>query len=256
MFSEDDVRTLLDQVACGRTRVEQALDRLKTLPFEQSGCATLDHHRQLRDGFGEVVYCDGKTCDQVRHIFERLAPSGQNLLGTRATRAQFDAARAAVEELQYDEMARALWLDRRPDKPRLPGAVVVSAGTSDLPVAAEAVLTMRLMGHEPGQLVDVGIAGLHRVLHHLDTLRSANVIVAVAGMEGALPSVVGGLVSAPVIAVPTSVGYGASFQGLAALLAMLNSCAPGVSVVNIDNGFGAGYQAAMINARIAGSRAR
>ena len=253
MFSEDDVRGLLDQVARGRTPVDQALERLRTLPFEQAGCATLDHHRQLRDGFGEVVYCDGKTCDQVSHIFARLAGSGQNLLGTRATRAQFDAARAVVADLEYDAVARALWLDRRPDRPRLPGALVVSAGTSDQPVAAEAILTMRLMGHEPRELVDVGIAGLHRVLHHLDTLRSANVIVTVAGMEGALPSVVGGLVSTPVIAVPTSVGYGASFQGLAALLAMLNSCAPGVSVVNIDNGFGAGYQAAMINARIEGN---
>ena len=250
MFSEQHVRDLLDRVATGDVLVDDALNTLRALPFEDIGLAMLDHHRQLRDGFGEVVFCAGKTPDQVAHIFGRLAAASPRLLGTRATREQFAAAQAQVSVLQYHEAAQAIWFDSEPDCQRLPGTVLVTAGTSDTPVAEEAALTLHLMGHAPKRITDVGIAGLHRLLHHLETLQSANVIVTVAGMEGALPSVVGGLVSAPVIAVPTSVGYGTSFGGVASLLAMLNSCAAGVAVVNIDNGFGAAYLAAIINTKI------
>ncbi len=211
--------------------------------------ATLDHDRLHRKGFSEVVYCDCKSADQVAAIIHSLSQRSPRVLGTRASADQFEAARQRVPDLQYHPLARAIWLDRNPAK-KLPGAVVVAAGTGDLPVAEEAAITLEVMGHRPQRVWDVGVAGLHRLLDKLPVLKRANVIVVAAGMEGALPSVVAGLVSAPVIALPTSVGYGASFGGLAALLAMLNSCAPGISVVNIDNGFGAGYMAATINAKI------
>ena len=238
---------MLEQVATGQQSIDQAVATLRTLPFEDLGFAKLDHHRNLRWGFPEVVFCLGKTTAQVAGIVERLAQRSPRLLGTRATIEQFWAAQTLVPDLQYHEAARALWLEREPDRSLRPGVVVVAAGTSDLSVAEEASLTLRLMGHVPRLVVDVGVAGLHRLLPHVPTLQAAHVVVAVAGMEGALASVVGGLVACPVIAVPTSVGYGASFGGLAALLAMLNSCASGVAVVNIDNGFGAGHMAAVIN---------
>ena len=250
MFSEASIRKLLGQVASGDLAIDQAVVDLKTLPFESLNFATLDHHRQFRHAFGEVVYCEGKTPDQVAQIVGRLAQVCPRVLATRATREQFTATRHLVKDLAYDEAAQAIWLDREPQRTGLPGTVVVAAGTSDMPAVNECELTLKLMGHVPHMIRDVGVAGLHRLLHHIKTLQKANVIVAVAGMEGALPSVIGGLVNVPVIAVPTSVGYGASFDGLAALLAMLNSCAAGVCVVNIDNGFGAGYLAAMINRRI------
>lgn len=249
-MNEESLRALLERVAQGEQSVDDALTAIRSLPFEDLGFATVDHHRSLRWGFPEVIYCEGKTPAQVGTIVERLADSTDQLLGTRATREQYNEARTRVPALAYHEQARALWLDRNPDRERLAGAVVVAAGTSDLPVAEEAALTLDLMGHDPQRIYDVGVAGLHRLLAHVPALQAANVIIVAAGMEGALPSVVGGLVSAPVIAVPTSVGYGASFDGLAALLAMLNSCATGVAVVNIDNGFGAGYMAALINQRI------
>ncbi len=245
-FDETGLRALLAGVGSGTMPIDEALRRLRHLPFEEMAGATLDHHRGLRKGFGEVIYCAGKTPAQVAEIAERLAARSPRLLGTRATRQQYLAARRHVRGLQYDPLARVLWLDRDP-KPGHPGVVVVSAGTSDLPVAEEAALTLQVMGHAPIRIRDVGVAGLHRLLAHLPTLQEARVVVAVAGMEGALPSVLAGLVAAPVIAVPTSVGYGASFGGVAALLAMLNSCGSGLAVVNIDNGFGAGYMAAMIN---------
>jgi len=226
--------------------VEAALGRLSTLPFEAMQGATVDHHRALRKGFGEVIYCAGKTPAQVAGIAAKMAERSSRLLGTRATPEQYSAARKKVRGLQYDPQSRVLWLVRDP-KPGHAGVVVVAAGTSDLPVAEEAARTLQVMGHDPVRIADVGVAGLHRLLSHLPTLTEARVIVAVAGMEGALPSVIAGLVAAPVIAVPTSVGYGASFGGVAALLAMLNSCASGLAVVNIDNGFGAGYMAAMMN---------
>jgi NCAIR mutase (PurE)-related protein len=244
---EPQIQQLLEQVAAGHVAPQAALETLRRLPFEDIGCATLDHHRGLRKRFAEVVFCAGKTEEQVAVIVQRLAEVSPRVLGTRASPAQYAAAQRLVPALQYHDAARVLYLDREPDRPRAPGVVVVAAGTSDLPVAEEAALTLDILGHRPQRITDVGVAGLHRLLHHLPALRDAAVIIAVAGMEGALPGVVAGLVSAPVIAVPTSVGYGASFQGLSALLTMLNTCAPGVSVVNIDNGFGAAYVAAMIN---------
>lgn len=256
MLSEEKIRGLLDEVARGEVDVEAAVVRLRGLPFEEMGEATLDHHRHLRVGFGEVVFCAGKTPEQVAAIVGRLAESSPQVLGTRATVEQYEAAREKVGELKYHASAKAIWLDREPQRRRLEGVVVAAAGTSDLPVADEAALTLDLMGHAAKRLTDVGVAGLHRLLHHRQALDGANVIVAVAGMEGALPSVIGGLVRAPVIGVPTSVGYGTSYQGLAALLGMLNSCAAGVTVVNIDNGFGAGYSAAIINEQIAAPRSK
>jgi NCAIR mutase (PurE)-related protein len=249
-LTPDGIRQVLARVARGELGVDQALAALRDLPSQSMGFATLDHHRHLRKGFGEVVYCAGKTEEQVAAIVARLAESSPQVLGTRATAQQFEAARARVPDLQYHELARALWLDRDPQRARLPGAAVVAAGTSDLPVAEEAALTLEIMGHAPQRFFDVGVAGLHRLVELLPALRACHVIVAVAGMEGAMPSVLGGLVPATIIAVPTSVGYGASFHGLAALLGMLNSCAPGVAVVNIDNGFGAGFLAAGINRRV------
>ncbi|MFZ2361287.1 MAG: nickel pincer cofactor biosynthesis protein LarB [Anaerolineae bacterium] len=246
-MNEDTLRAMLERVAAGQESIDQAVAALRTLPFEDIGFAKLDHHRTLRWGFPEVIFCPGKTADQVAGIVERLAERSPRLLGTRATLEQFQAAQARVPELRYHEAARALWLEREPDRPLKAGVMIVAAGTSDLPVAEEAALTLRLMGHEPQVVADVGVAGLHRLLPHVPALQAAHVVIAVAGMEGALASVVGGLVACPVIAVPTSIGYGASFGGLAALLAMLNSCASGVAVVNIDNGFGAGHMAAVIN---------
>jgi NCAIR mutase (PurE)-related protein len=255
-MDQQRLRTLLASVANGETAVEHALATLRTLPFEDVGFATLDHHRSLRWGFPEVVYCEHKTPAQVAGILARLAERGPRLLATRATAAHFVAAQAVLPDLQYGELAGCLWLDRDPDRPRDEGVVIVAAGTSDLPVVEEAALTLDLMGHRPKRIVDVGVAGLHRLMPHVATIQQANVVIVVAGMEGALASVVGGLTDAPVIATPTSVGYGANFGGLAALLAMLNSCASGVAVVNIDNGYGAACMAAAINRRIVAASKR
>jgi NCAIR mutase (PurE)-related protein len=208
----------------------------------------VDHHRGLRDQFPEVVLALGKTPAQVAAIAERLVERGGRLLVTRATPEHAAAVLAILPDAVYHDQARAVTLDRRPP-PRVGGIAVVCAGTSDLPVAEEAAITAEMMGNDVVRMADVGVAGIHRLLHRLPELREARVLVVVAGMEGALPSVVAGLVDTPVIAVPTSVGYGASFGGLAALLGMLNSCAAGVAVVNIDNGFGAGYMASLINRR-------
>lgn len=249
-MDQQQVRKLLTAVASGEQDVESALQSLRALPFEANEFVTLDHHRSLRWGFPEVVYCAGKTPAQVATILERLVARNPRVLATRANAEHYAAARALVPELQYAELAHCIWLDREPERARHKGVVVAAAGTSDLPVLEEAILTLDLMGHQPQRIVDVGVAGLHRLLPHVPTLQAANVVVVVAGMEGALASVVGGLTAAPVIAVPTSVGYGANFGGLAALLAMLNSCASGVAVVNIDNGYGAACMAAAINNRI------
>lgn len=230
----------------GETSVADALGRLRTLPYENIGFATIDHHRALRDGFPEVVLGLGKTPEQIAAISERLTARGGRLLVTRATPEAAAAVQTLLPDARYHAAARCLTLDRRPG-PARPGIAVVCAGTSDLPVAEEAAVTAEIMGNAVQRITDVGVAGIHRLLDRLPQLQAARVIVVVAGMEGALPSVVGGLVAAPVIAVPTSIGYGASFGGLAALLGMLNSCAAGISVVNIDNGFGAGYMAALIN---------
>ncbi len=249
-MNSEAIRDLLEAVAEGRQDVDAAMNKLRMLPYEDIGFATVDHHRSLRWGFPEVIYCESKTPQQVAGIAELIAANSERVLGTRASMAHYQAAVARVPELQYHELAKCIWLDREPDKPRHDGVVVIAAGTSDMPVYEEAALTLELMGHRPRKIIDVGVAGLHRLTPHIATLQQANVVVVIAGMEGALASVVGGLTQAPVIAVPTSVGYGASFGGLAALLAMLNSCATGVAVVNIDNGYGAGHIAALINERI------
>jgi NCAIR mutase (PurE)-related protein len=226
--------------------VDEALERLRNLPYEDLGFASVDHHRALRKGFPEVVLGEGKSPGQVAAIAERLAARSDRLLITRADIEMYQAVKERVPAAAYHAVARAVTLDRSKE-PRRPGVAVCCAGTSDVPVAEEAAVTAELMGSVVDRMFDVGVAGLHRLLDKLERLRGAKALVVVAGMEGALPSVVAGLVAAPVIAVPTSVGYGASFRGLAPLLAMLNACAAGVAVVNIDNGFGAGYLAAVIN---------
>lgn len=242
-----DLRELLVRIQNSEATVEEALDYLAVWPYEELGFAKLDHHRVVRKGFPEVVFGPGKTPAQVAEIVGRLIPQADRILVTKTTAEAFQAVKAVVPDALFHEVARAIYVDRR-RSPRLkPGVLVVAAGTADLPVAEEAALTAELMGSLPERLYDVGVAGIHRLMGSLDRLRSARVVVVVAGMEGALPSVIGGLVAAPVIAVPTSVGYGAHFGGLAPLLTMLNSCAPGVAVVNIDNGFGAGYLAGLIN---------
>lgn len=242
----DSVSDLLGQVARGEISVAEGLARLGPA-YGDLGHAKIDHHRALRCGFAEVVFCQGKTPAQVAEIAGELLAAGDVFLGTRASAAHADAVREIAPEAAYHEDARVVVVDRRESPPREGHVVVATGGTADIPVAEECALCCETMGCRVTRLFDVGVAGVHRLLAHGDTLRSAEVIVAVAGMEGALPSVVAGLVAVPVIAVPTSVGYGASLGGLAALLAMLNSCAAGVSVVNIDNGFGAAAMAARIN---------
>ena len=251
-MDQDALKKLLQQVQAGDLDIDGAIEGLKNLPFESMDFATLDHHRALRCGFPEVIYCPGKTVEQVRAIFGKLAEVGGQVLATRASDEQYKAVAADLPAAEYHPSARAITL--RQGDPIVPvgHVAVVAAGTSDLPVAHEACVTAEIMGARVTTHFDVGVAGLHRLLACRSDIQSANVVVAVAGMEGALASVVGGLVSAPVIAVPTSVGYGASFGGVAALLAMLNSCASGISVVNIDNGFAGGYISAMINKRIVG----
>jgi len=243
------LRKLFDQVRKKQLSPDEAVDRLRHLPFEDLGFAKIDHHRALRQGMPEVIFSQGKTPKQVAAIFSSLAQHGSNVLATRATEEQYAAVAVQVEKTEYRSLARAIVLKR--DRKRYGKGViaVVSAGTSDIPVAEEAVVTAELMGNSVQHIYDVGVAGIHRLLTHRDALAKARVIIVCAGMEGALPSVVGGLVGVPVIAVPTSVGYGAAFDGLAALLGMMNSCASNVSVVNIDNGFGAGYVASLINRR-------
>jgi len=247
-MDEERLRALLESVRANATTVEAAIDELRHLPFETIGdFARLDHHRALRRGFPEVILAQGKTPEQVAQIFRRLAERSDRVLATRVSAEMHATIRDRLPEATYHPVARLLYLDRSATEGRLDGVVVASAGTADVPVAEEAAITAELTGSRVERIYDVGVAGLHRLLNQAEALQRARVIVVVAGMEGALASVVAGLVSAPVIAVPTSVGYGASFGGLSALLTMLNSCANGVAVVNIDNGFGAGYLAGVIN---------
>jgi NCAIR mutase (PurE)-related protein len=241
------IEALLNEVREGRTGVDQALDRLRNLPFEDMGFAKLDHHRALRTGMPEVIFSAGKTTSQVAEIFSRMALAGGNVLATRASREMYEAVSVLEPRAAFHETARAITLAQAPAVPGKATIGVVCAGTSDLPVAEEAVVTARLMGNTVELIADVGVAGIHRLLAQKASLQSARVLIVCAGMEGALPTVVGGLVNAPVLAVPTSVGYGASFGGVAALLGMLNTCSPNVSVVNIDNGFGAACIASLIN---------
>lgn len=253
-MNEESLRALLEQVHAGRQSVDDALTRLRTLPFEDLGFARVDHHRGLRCAAPEVIFGVGKTPAQVAEIFERRAAAGGNVVVTRTSRDVFETIARAHSAAVYHEAARMITLRQAEKMPHEGTVAVLCAGTSDIPVAEEARITAEMMDQSTAAYYDVGVAGLHRLLAHLEEIRAARVAVVVAGMEGALPSVVGGLVDFPVIAVPTSVGYGASFGGLTALLAMLNSCAAGVTVVNVDNGFGAGYAAALIQRTRTASR--
>ncbi|MFQ5805318.1 MAG: nickel pincer cofactor biosynthesis protein LarB [Phycisphaerae bacterium] len=249
------LRKLLEQLAAGKLEVDAVVQRLQNLPFEDLQFARIDHHRTLRCGFAEVIFGQGKTDEQIEGIFLRLASTGANVLATRVGPGAARRVTARLPAADYHDLSRTLALRQRAPSESKGFIAIVAAGTSDLPVAEEARITAELMDQRTQTFYDVGVAGIHRLLMQSADLRRASVLVVVAGMEGALPSVVGGLVDAPVIAVPTSTGYGASFGGISALLAMLNTCSAGVSVVNIDNGFGAGYQAAMIN-RLADSRVK
>jgi NCAIR mutase (PurE)-related protein len=240
------LRTLLLQVQNGQMNLDAAMNQLKKLPFENLGYARIDNHRSVRTGVSEVIFCQGKTISQIQGIVEKISQAHVNILATRAGRDVYEGIREVTEACEYFELARIVVICPEPVK-MVGDIAVVSAGTSDIPVAEEAAVTAEVLGNRVKRIYDVGVAGIHRLLNVCEDLFQANVAVVVAGMEGALASVVGGLVSCPVIGVPTSIGYGASFGGVAALLSMLNSCASGVSVVNIDNGFGAGYQANLIN---------
>jgi NCAIR mutase (PurE)-related protein len=252
-MTTQELNNLLEEVRAGKTTTSDAARRLSdamcAAPFDDLGFARVDTHRHLRQGFPEVILGTGKTPAQIAAIAARIAAHGHSLLVTRATRDAYDAVRAVVSDAEYREEARAIVARREDVVPGTGTVLVVCAGTSDLPVAEEAAVTAEVMGNTVERLYDVGVAGLHRLLSEHERLRAARVLIVVAGMEGALPSVVAGLVEAPVVAVPTSVGYGASFGGIAALLGMLNSCANGVSVVNIDNGFGAACVASAITHR-------
>ncbi len=246
-MGEKELKSLLDSVRDGRMTPDEALAELRSLPFEDLGFAKVDHHRKLRVGIPEVIFGPGKAPEHIGEIFAKLAARGNNVLATRVSKEQYAAIQAKTPKAEFADGARAALLRQKSEILGQGTIVIVSAGTSDLPVAEEAVLTAELMGNKVEKIYDVGVAGLHRLLAHKETLTKARVLIVCAGMEGALPSVVGGLVGVPVIAVPTSVGYGAAFGGIAALLGMVNSCASNVTVVNIDNGFGAAYVASMIN---------
>ncbi len=236
----------------GKLGIDEAIEKLRHLPFEDLGFACVDHHRQIRRGFPEVIFCPGKTNEQIIRIFESLAARGNNVLATRAEAHVFEelARTGKFPKARYEKAARAIVLEQKELEPSKSVLPIVTAGTADLPVAEEARVTAEIMGQRTELICDVGVAGLHRLFGHLPKLQKADVIIVVAGMEGALASVVGGLVSCPVIAVPTSIGYGSSFGGLSALLTMLNSCSSGVTVVNIDNGFSAAVTATLINKKI------
>jgi NCAIR mutase (PurE)-related protein len=244
-----DVTKILEDVKDGKLSVEEASVKLKTLPFDDLGYALIDHHRQLRNGCPEVIYCAGKTVEQIEGIVKNMLETGEsNVLATRANAEIADAMKKIYPDAEWNPVARTIVIKRFPiEKAGKGNILIITAGTSDIPVAEEAAVTAEFLGNEVEKLCDVGVAGLHRLLAKLDKIASARVIIVIAGMEGALASVIGGLTDKPVIAVPTSVGYGASFGGVSALLSMLNSCANGVSVVNIDNGFGAAYIANSIN---------
>jgi NCAIR mutase (PurE)-related protein len=248
-MDRDSLKRLLGEVAGGKTSVEEAFERLRKLPFEDTGYARIDHHRELRRGFPEVIFCEGKTAEQISGIATRIIGHGSDLLATRCSPEQFAAVSQSIDGAVYHEDGRLFAVKQSAPVER--GSVaVVAGGTSDRPVSEEAALTAQYLGCRVERFYDVGVAGLHRLLSSWEEIKEADVIIVVAGMEGALASVVAGMADAPVIAVPTSIGYGASFGGLAALLTMLNSCAGGVTVVNIDNGFGAAYAAAVVCRRI------
>ena len=243
-----NIRELLENVKNNTIDIDGALDKLKNLPYEDIGYANIDHHRQLRNGYPEVIYCEGKSDEHILGIIERMIEKGSNILGTRCRKETFEKIKYIYPNSEYEELSKIMKIKNHEITNIGKGKiVVVTGGTSDIPVADEAYHTAKFFGNNVERVYDVGVAGIHRLLNKKHILQSSRVLIVVAGMEGALPSVVGGLVDVPVIAVPTSVGYGANFGGLSALLTMLNSCASGISVVNIDNGFGAGYLAATIN---------
>jgi NCAIR mutase (PurE)-related protein len=247
-MNPDDLRKLLTSVSAGDTNIDDAMLSLRDLPFADLGFANVDHHRALRNGFPEVVFGQGKTADQVIAILREISSKGQTALATRVAPDVGAKLSNEIDNVHYHPLSGTALVQAHPPKPLSSKSIcIVCAGTSDLPVAEEAAITAEAYGNPVERISDVGVAGLHRLLHHRETLEAAGVIIVIAGMEGALPSVIGGLVSRPIIAVPTSVGYGASFGGIAALLGMLNSCAAGVTVVNIDNGFGAAHAASLIN---------
>lgn len=241
-----DAREILEQVSQGRLSVDEAERFFRRQPLEELGFAKLDTHRKVRSGFAEVVFCSGKADEHLLGIYERIYGLEGEVLGTRATKEQAELVQEMFKEAEYDPLSRILKIEKK-DKKRIGKIAVCTAGTADIPVAEEAAQTAEFFGNHVERIYDVGVSGIHRLLSRVETIQSANCVVAVAGMEGALASVIGGLVDKPVIAVPTSVGYGASMNGLSALLTMINSCANGIAVVNIDNGYGAGYMAAQIN---------
>ena len=241
------ITEILNSVSNGSLSVEDALEKLKTLPYKDLGHTKVDNHRELRTGYPEVILCEGKTVEQVQNIMEYMATRKVNILGTRASREKYEAVKKSLPAAKYNDLAKTITIELVKKKVTKTYIAVLTAGTSDIPVAEEAAITAEIFGNRVERFFDVGVAGIHRLYDNLEKIRKARVIVVIAGMEGALPSIVGGLVDKPIIAVPTSVGYGANFKGLSALLGMLTSCSAGVTVVNIDNGFGAGYMASMIN---------
>jgi len=241
-----EIKELLHKVKNNELDINEAENILKKLPYEDLGFAKLDHHRKLRSGFGEVIYCSGKSTEHLVRIFQNFNEKGTDVLGTRASVEQYEIVKSVIPEAEYDELSKIIKIVRNNNE-KVGCIAVCTGGTSDIPVAEEAAQTAEFFGSKVTRIYDVGVAGIHRLLSKIDLIREANCIVAVAGMEGALPGVIAGLVDKPVIAVPTSVGYGSNFSGLSALLTMLNSCAEGIAVVNIDNGFGAGYLSTQIN---------
>jgi pyridinium-3,5-biscarboxylic acid mononucleotide synthase len=242
-----EVEKLLKDVKTGQTSIDEALTVLKDFPYTDLGFARIDHHREMRTGYPEIIYCAGKTIDQVREIFTVMSRKENNVIGTRANTDMYEAVKAVHSDAVYYPMARIISLRKKIPEQTKSSIAVITAGTSDMPVAEEAAITAELLGNKVLRIYDAGVAGIHRLVDKLPEIRKCRVVIVIAGMEGALASVVGGLVDKPVIAVPTSVGYGANFGGISALLAMLTSCSTGVTVVNIDNGFGAGFSASMIN---------
>ncbi|MBL4932528.1 nickel pincer cofactor biosynthesis protein LarB [Clostridium paridis] len=246
-MNKEDIKELLESVKNNKIDIDEALGKLEDLPFKELGFAKIDNHRELRVGYPEVIYCEGKTVEQVRDIVKFMLTKDNNILGTRASYEMYLAVKELYNDAEYNSLGRTITIRKKKQDVTDSYIAIVSAGTSDLPVVEEAMETAKILGNRVEKITDVGVAGIHRLFSRLDIIRGAKVVIVIAGMEGALASVIGGLVNKPVIAVPTSVGYGANFGGLSALLSMLNSCASGVSVVNIDNGFGAAYNASIIN---------
>jgi NCAIR mutase (PurE)-related protein len=246
-MKKDELKKLLDKVKTGELDVDKALSQLEDLPFKDLGFAKIDNHRELRTGYPEVVFCSGKTTEQVRDIIAFLNTRNSSVLATRATKEMYEAVLEVCPEAEFHKLASLILIRKNTATPPATSISVLSAGTSDIPVAEEAAMTAEIFGNRVTRIFDVGVAGIHRLYEAMPRIKDSRVVIVVAGMEGALPSIVKGMIDKPVIAVPTSIGYGANFGGLSALLGMLTSCASGISVVNIDNGFGAGYLASMIN---------